>query len=200
MKIKTQNSKNIDIADSVFSVPYNESLVHQVVNAFLAGSRAGTKSHKSRSQVSGGGAKPWRQKGTGRARAGTIRSPIWVGGGRTFAAKPRDYNQKINRKMYRAAMRSVFSELFRQKRVMVVEKLEIKQPKTKDLLKLLKKLDLDDVLIINEAFDENLYLSGRNAKNIDICDINSINPAGLMRRKKVLTCVDVLKLIEERIS
>ena len=200
MKIKTQNSKNVDIADSVFSVPYNESLVHQVVNAVLAGSRAGTKSHKSRSQVSGGGAKPWRQKGTGRARAGTIRSPIWVGGGRTFAAKPRDYNQKINRKMYRAAMRSVFSELFRQKRVMVVEKMEIKQPKTKDLLKLLKKLDLDDVLIINEAFDENLYLSGRNVKNIDICDINSINPASLMRRKKVLICVDVLKLIEERIS
>ena len=168
MKIKTQNSKNVDIADSVFSVPYNESLVHQVVNAVLAGSRAGTKSHKSRSQVSGGGAKPWRQKGTGRARAGTIRSPIWVGGGRTFAAKPRDYNQKINRKMYRAAMRSVFSELFRQKRVVVVEKLEIKQPKTKDLIKFLKKLDLDDVLIINDAFDENLYLSGRNAKNIDI--------------------------------
>jgi len=200
MKIKTQNSKNVDIADSVFSVPYNESLVHQVVNAVLSGSRAGTKSHKNRSQVSGGGAKPWRQKGTGRARAGTIRSPIWVGGGRTFAAKPRDYNQKINRKMYRAAMRSVFSELFRQKRVVVVEKLEIKQPKTKDLIKFLKKLDLDDVLIINDAFDENLYLSGRNAKNIDICDINSISPASLMKRKKVLICVDTLKLVEGRIS
>ncbi|HJL92842.1 MAG TPA: 50S ribosomal protein L4 [Woeseiaceae bacterium] len=200
MKIKTQNSKNVDIADSVFSVPYNESLVHQVVNAVLSGSRAGTKSHKNRSQVSGGGAKPWKQKGTGRARAGTIRSPIWVGGGRTFAAKPRDYNQKINRKMYRAAMRSVFSELFRQKRVVVVEKLEIKQPKTKDLIKFLKKLDLDDVLIINDAFDENLYLSGRNAKNIDICDINSISPASLMKRKKVLICVDTLKLVEGRIS
>tara|TARA_B100000959_G_C14990775_1_gene627802 strand:+ start:103 stop:705 length:603 start_codon:yes stop_codon:yes gene_type:complete len=200
MKIKTQNSKNVDIADSVFSVPYNESLVHQVVNAVLSGSRAGTKSHKNRSQVSGGGAKPWKQKGTGRARAGTIRSPIWVGGGRTFAAKPRDYNQKINRKMYRAAMRSVFSELFRQKRVVVVEKLEIKQPKTKDLIKFLKKLDLDDVLIINDAFDENLYLSGRNAKNIDICDINSISPASLMKRKKVLICVDTLRLVEGRIS
>jgi len=200
MKIKTQNSKNVDIADSVFSAPYNESLVHQVVNAVLSGRRAGTKSQKNRSQVSGGGAKPWKQKGTGRARAGTIRSPIWVGGGRAFAAKPRDYSQKINRKMYRAAMRSVFSELFRQKRVVVVEKLEIKQPKTKDLLKFLKKFDLDDVLIINKKFDENLYLSGRNAKNIGICDINSISPVSLMKHKKVLICVDALKVIEERIS
>ncbi len=200
MKIKTQNSKNVDVSDSVFSVPYNESLVHQVVNAVLSGGRAGTKSQKNRSQVSGGGAKPWSQKGTGRARAGTIRSPIWVGGGRTFAAKPRDFSQKINRKMYRASMRSVFSELFRQRRIVVVEKLEINQPKTKELLKLLKKLDLDDVLIISEAFDENLYLSGRNAKNIDICDINSISPVSLMKRKKVLMCVDTLKLIEGRIS
>jgi len=166
----------------------------------LSGGRTGTKSQKNRSQVSGGGAKPWSQKGTGRARAGTIRSPIWVGGGRTFAAKPRDFSQKINRKMYRASMRSVFSELFRQKRVVIVEKLEINQPKTKDLLKLLKKLDLDDVLIISEKFDENLYLSGRNVKNIDICDVNSISPVSLMKRKKVLMCVETLKVIEGRIS
>ena len=135
MKIKTQDSKNIDIADSAFGVPLNESLVHQVVNAILAGARAGTKAQKNRSQVSGGGAKPWKQKGTGRARAGTIRSPIWVGGGRTFAAKPRDHSQKVNRKMYKAAMRSVMSELFRQDRIIVTNKIDVKKAKNERFAK-----------------------------------------------------------------
>ena len=132
MKIKTQNSKSVELLDSAFSVPYNESLVHQVITAILSGARSGTKAQKNRSQVSGGGAKPWRQKGTGRARAGTIRSPIWVGGGRTFAARPRDYTQKVNKKMYKAAMRSIFSELFRKNKLLIVEKFEVKQPKTKE--------------------------------------------------------------------
>lgn len=200
MKIKTQDSKNIDIADSAFGVPLNESLVHQVVNAILAGARAGTKAQKNRSQVSGGGAKPWKQKGTGRARAGTIRSPIWVGGGRTFAAKPRDHSQKVNRKMYKAAMRSVMSELFRQDRIIVTNKIDVKKPKTKDLLKILNKSELTDVLLVNDSFDENLFLSARNVKNVGICNASSITPVILMKHEKILITVSALKLIEERFA
>jgi large subunit ribosomal protein L4 len=200
MKIKTQDSKNLDLADSAFGVPYNEALVHQVVNAVLSGGRAGTKAQKNRSQASGGGAKPWKQKGTGRARAGTIRSPIWVGGGRTFAAKPQDHSQKVNRKMYQAAMRSILSELFRQKRVVVTDSINIKQPKTKDLLKILNKNDLTDVLMVSDAFDENLFLSARNVKNVDICNAGSITPVILMKHEKILITVSALKLIEERFA
>ena len=200
MKIKTQDSKNIDLADTAFSVPYNEALVHQVVNAVLSGARAGTKAQKNRSAVSGGGAKPWKQKGTGRARAGTIRSPIWVGGGRTFAAKPQDHSQKVNRKMYQAAMRSILSELFRQKRVLVTEKIDIKKPKTKDLLKILNKNELTDVLLVSDSFDENLFLSARNVKNVGICNASSITPVILMKHEKILITVSALKLIEERFA
>jgi len=200
MKIKTQDSKNLDLADSAFGVPYNEALVHQVVNAVLSGGRAGTKAQKNRSQASGGGAKPWKQKGTGRARAGTIRSPIWVGGGRTFAAKPQDHSQKVNRKMYQAAMRSILSELFRQKRVVVTDSINIKQPKTKDLLKILNKNDLTDVLMVSDAFDENLFLSARNVKNVGICNVGSITPVILMKHEKILITVSALKLIEERFA
>ena len=200
MKIKTQDSKNLDLADSAFGVPYNEALVHQVVNAVLSGGRAGTKAQKNRSQASGGGAKPWKQKGTGRARAGTIRSPIWVGGGRTFAAKPQDHSQKVNRKMYQAAMRSILSELFRQKRVVVTNSINIKQPKTKDLLKILNKNDLTDVLMVSDAFDENLFLSARNVKNVGICNAGSITPVILMKHEKILITVSALKLIEERFA
>lgn len=200
MKIKTQDSKNIDLADTAFGVPYNEALVHQVVNAVLSGARAGTKAQKNRSAVSGGGAKPWKQKGTGRARAGTIRSPIWVGGGRTFAAKPQDHSQKVNRKMYQAAMRSILSELFRQKRVLVTEKIDIKKPKTKDLLKILNKNELTDVLLVSDAFDENLFLSARNVKNVGICNASSITPVILMKHEKILITVSALKLIEERFA
>jgi len=200
MKIKTQDSKNLDLADSAFGVPYNEALVHQVVNAVLSGGRAGTKAQKNRSQASGGGAKPWKQKGTGRARAGTIRRPIWVGGGRTFAAKPQDHSQKVNRKMYQAAMRSILSELFRQKRVVVTDSINIKQPKTKDLLKILNKNNLTDVLMVSEAFDENLFLSARNVKNVGICNAGSITPVILMKHEKILITVSALKLIEERFA
>jgi len=200
MKLKMQDSGTVDVADSAFDAKFNEALVHQVVTAFLAGARAGTKAQKNRSQASGGGTKPWRQKGTGRARAGTIRSPIWVGGGRTFAAKPRDYSQKVNKKMYRAALRSVMSELVRQERLVVVDSLTMEAPKTKELAARLKSMDLDNVLIVNEAFDEKVFLSARNLPNVGICDAAAIDPVVLMRFEKVLCTLPALKLIEERLS
>ena len=200
MKLKMQGSGSVDVADAAFGAEFNEALVHQVVTAFLAGGRAGTKKQKNRSDVRGGGTKPWRQKGTGRARAGTIRSPIWVGGGRTFAARPRNYNQKVNKKMYRAALRSVMSELVRQDRLIVVESIEMNAPKTKELAQRLKKLDLDNVLIVNEAFDEKVFLSARNLPNVGICDVNSVDPVVLMRFNKLLITLPALKLLEERLS
>ncbi len=200
MKLKMQGSGSVDVADSAFAVDFNEPLVHQVVTAFLSGGRAGTKAQKTRSQVRGGGTKPWRQKGTGRARAGTIRSPIWVGGGRAFAATPRNYKQKVNRKMYRGAMRSVFSELVRQERLIVIESIEMKAPKTKELAQLLKKHKLESVLIVNEAFDEKVFLSARNLPNVGICDAASIDPVVLMRFDHVLITLPALKLVEEHLS
>jgi large subunit ribosomal protein L4 len=200
MKLKMQGSGSVDVADSAFDVAFNEPLIHQVVSAFLAGGRAGTKAQKNRSQVRGGGAKPWAQKGTGRARAGTIRSPIWAGGGRTFAARPRDFSQKVNRKMYRAALRSLFSELVRQDRLVVTESIEMKAPKTKEMAALLKSNGVDNVLIVNEAFDEKVFLSARNLPNVGICDAGSIDPVVLLRFDKVLITLPALKLIEERLS
>ena len=200
MKITTANKKSIEVSDSTFSAPFNEALVHQVVNAVLSGGRSGTKAQKNRSQVSGGGAKPWRQKGTGRARAGTIRSPIWVGGGRAFAARPRDFSQKVNKKMYRAAMRSILSELLREDRLVVLDKFDIKQPKTKEFKKLTKKLKADSALIVNDKFDENLFLSSRNIKNMEYSDVSSINPVSLMKYEKVIINVESLKIIEERLA
>ncbi len=200
MKLKMQGSGSVDVADSAFAAEFNEPLIHQVVTAFLAGARAGTKAQKNRAAVRGGGAKPWRQKGTGRARAGTIRSPIFVGGGRTFAAKPRDHSQKVNRKMYRAALRSVFSELVRQDRLVVTEEIRLDAPKTKDMVALLKKHDCENVLVVNEAFDENVFLSARNLANVGICDAGSIDPVVLMRFEKVLITLPALKLIEERLT
>jgi len=200
MKLKMQGSGSVDVAESAFSAAFNEALVHQVVTAYLAGARAGTKAQKNRSAVRGGGSKPWRQKGTGRARAGTIRSPIWVGGGRTFAAQPRNYDQKVNKKMYRAALRSVLSELVRQDRLVVVETLELEAPKTKLLAGKLKELGLDNVLLLNEAFDETLFLAARNLPNVGICDAASIDPVVLIRFEKVLVTLPALKLIEERLS
>jgi large subunit ribosomal protein L4 len=200
MKLKMQGSGTVDVAESAFGAEFNEALVHQVVTAYLAGSRAGTKAQKNRSQASGGGAKPWRQKGTGRARAGTIRSPIWVGGGRTFAAQPRDYSQKVNKKMYRAALRSVMSELVRQDRLIITDSVAMKAPKTKELAGKLKKLGLDNVLIVNEAFDENVFLSARNLPDVGICDAAAIDPVVLLRFEKVLITLPALKLIEGRLS
>jgi large subunit ribosomal protein L4 len=201
MKIKIQgNGSSVDVADSAFGAEFNEALVHQVVTAFLAGGRAGTKAQKTRAEVRGGGTKPWAQKGTGRARAGTIRSPIWVGGGRAFAAKPRDHSQKVNRKMYRGALKSVLSELVRQERLVVTESLAMEAPKTRELAGKLKQLGLKSVLIVNEAFDEKVFLSARNLPDVGICDASSIDPVVLMRFEKVLITLPALKLIEERLS
>lgn len=200
MKLKMQGTGSVDVAEAAFGAEFNEPLVHQVVTAYLAGGRAGTKAQKNRSSARGGGTKPWRQKGTGRARAGTIRSPIWVGGGRAFAAKPRDYSQKVNKKMYRAALRSVLSELVRQDRLVIVKELSLDAPKTGLLADKLKELDLDNVLVLNEAFDEKLYLAARNLPNVGICDAASIDPVVLIRFEKVLVTLPALKLIEERLS
>jgi len=200
VKLKMASSGTVEVADSAFGADFNEPLVHQVVTAFLAGNRAGTKAQKNRASARGGGAKPWRQKGTGSARAGTIRSPIWVGGGRAFAAKPRDYSQKVNKKMYRAALRSVFSELIRQDRLIIIDTIEMEKPQTKGLLTKLKKLGADNVLIINELFDENIFLSARNLPNVGVCDVSSIDPVVLLRFQKVVVTIAALKLIEERLS
>ena len=200
MKLKMQGKGSVDVAEAAFGAEFNEALVHQVVTAYLAGARAGTKAQKNRSAARGGGTKPWRQKGTGRARAGTIRSPIGVGGGRAFAAQPRDFTQKVNKNMYRAALRSVLSELVRQDRLVVVESLEIEAPKTKLLATKLKELELSSVLILNEAFDEKVFLAARNLPNVGICDVASMDPVVLIRFEKVLVTLPALKLIEERLS
>ena len=200
MKLKLAGSGSVEVAETAFGVEFNEALVHQVVNAYLAGARAGTKAQKNRSAVRGGGIKPWRQKGTGRARAGTIRSPIWVGGGRAFAAKPRDHGQKVNKKMYRSALRSVFSELARQERLVVVEQLSLEAPKTRLLAAQLERMGLSDVLILNEAFDENLFLAARNLPHVGVCDVASVDPLVLIRFDKLLLTLPALKLIEERLS
>ena len=200
MKLKLAGSGSVEVAETAFGVEFNEALVHQVVNAYLAGARAGTKAQKNRSAVRGGGIKPWRQKGTGRARAGTIRSPIWVGGGRAFAAKPRDHGQKVNKKMYRSALRSVFSELVRQERLVVVEQLSLEAPKTRLLAAQLERMGLSDVLILNEAFDENLFLAARNLPHVGVCDVASVDPLVLIRFDKLLLTLPALKLIEERLS
>jgi large subunit ribosomal protein L4 len=192
---------SVEVADSAFGASYNEPLVHQVVTAFLAKARQGTKAQKSRSSARGGGAKPWRQKGTGRARAGTIRSPIWVGGGRAFAAKPRKFSQKVNRKMYQAAMRSVLSELVRQDRLVVVKKLKLEEPRTKELLGILHELDVgDNVLILVDRYSDKLCLAARNLPSVDVLDLREINPVSLIRFAKVLATADAVKGLGERLS
>ena len=187
----------VNLSEVTFGREYNEALIHQVVVAYMATGRQGTKALKTRSEVRGGGAKPYRQKGTGRARAGTIRSPIWRGGGQTFAAKPRDYYQKVNKKMYRGAMRSILSELIRQDRIVVTNDFSIEGPKTKQVQSLLKDLALEDVLIVVEEVDDNLYLGARNLKNVEVVDVQGINPVTLIRCKKVLFTVGALKKVEE---
>ncbi len=194
------SKKTVEVSEVNFGKEFNEALVHQVVNAYLAGARAGTRAHKNRHDVSGGGTKPWRQKGTGRARAGTIRSPLWRSGGKTFAATPQDWSQKVNRKMYRGAMRAIFSELLRQERLLIVEKFEMEVPKTKELVGKLKTLGLDDVLIISDNLDENLYLASRNLYNVGVCDVTAIDPVSLIRYKKVLLTVPALQKIEEMLA
>lgn len=196
MKLKTQSGKAVSLSDATFARDFNEGLVHQAVVAYMAGGRAGSKANKSRSEVRGGGAKPWNQKGTGRARAGTIRSPIWRSGGVTFAAKPRDYSQKMNRKQYRAAMQCIFSELVRQQRLVLVDKFTVDEVKTRTVVNKLKELSLHNVLIVTEDVDEKLYLSVRNIPYIGICDVEALDPASLVRFEKVLMTVDVAKKLE----
>ncbi len=198
MDLQVHNSKEkIAVNDTVFGSDYNETLVHQLVTAYLAGARAGTKAQKNRSAVRGGGAKPWRQKGTGRARAGTIRSPIWRSGGVTFAASPRNYEQKLNKKMYRAGVRSILSELGRQERLVVVEDITVDAPKTKQLASKLVDLGVSKTLIVTETGDENLYLSARNLPYVEISDVAGLTPVNLMRYDHVVITVGAVRAIEE---
>jgi len=204
MKLKLVNGAGskaeVQVSDEAFGREYNEALVHQVVTAYMAAGRAGTKAQKTRAEVRGGGIKPWRQKGTGQARAGSIRSPLWIGGGRTFAARPRDYSQKVNRKMYRGAMRSILSELVRQERLVVTPAMELDAPKTKLLAQKLKALELPNVLIVIEAFDEKLHLAARNLPHVDVMPAAAVDPLSLARHQKVLVTVGALKMLEERLA
>ena len=203
MKIELlSNSKNkdISISNEVFSKEFNESLVHQAVVSFMAAARQGSAKQKNRSEVRGGGKKPYRQKGTGRARAGTIRSPLWRGGGVTFAARPRDFSKKINKKMYRAAIKSIFSELVRQNRLVAIEKPVLEKPKTKEIANFLKQFSLSKVLIIIDELDINLYLSARNIPNVDVITVKEINPVNLIKSHKVAVTSEALKQIEEWIN
>ena len=199
MEVKVQGSKTpVELSDATFAVDFREPLVHQVVVSYLAGARAGTKAQKTRSEVSGGGSKPWRQKGTGRARAGTIRSPLWRSGGRAFAAKPRDHSVKVNRKMYRGALRSILSELLRQERLHVVKSFDVKTAKTKEALAAVQKLvKSDDALIIGEQISENLYLAVRNLPRVDVRDTEALDPVTLLTHEHVVITVDALRRIEE---
>jgi large subunit ribosomal protein L4 len=200
MKLAIQGGGSLEVSDDAFGAKFNEALIHQVVTAYMAGGRAGTKAQKTRAEVRGGGRKPFNQKGSGRARAGTTRGPIWVGGGRAFAARPRDYTQKVNRKMYQAAMRSVLSELIRQDRLVVVDAIAMAKPKTKDLVKYLQGFNLDQVLILVEEGQDNLRLSARNLPSVEVLDVKELNPVSLVRFGKVLATSGALKAVAERLS
>ena len=203
LKIEKSGKKQagtMSVADNVFAAKFNEPLIHQVLVSYMAGSRSGTKAQKSRSEVRGGGRKPWRQKGTGRARAGTIRSPIWRGGGVTFAAKSRDFSKKINKKMFRGAMRSIFSELVRQERFVCVDEFDVSESKTKLVKEKLDKLGLKEVLIITEGLSENLYLGVRNIPKVDVMDTNEIDPYSLIGFEKVLITQAAVEKVEEWLS
>lgn len=194
------SKKTVEVSDANFGGDFNESLVHQAVVAYLAGARAGTRAQKNRSAVRGGGKKPWRQKGTGRARAGTIRSPLWRSGGVTFAAQPQDHSQKLNKKMYRAAMRSILSELVRQERLLVIDDFEMEAPKTKELADKLKTLGVDKGLIVTKGLSEGLYLSARNIPHVEICDVELVDPVSLVRFDKVVMTVSAVKQLEETLA
>ena len=198
MELQVANSSaKVELSDAAFAQEFNETLIHQVVVAYMAGGRSGTKAQKTRSDVRGGGAKPWRQKGTGRARAGTIRSPLWRKGGVTFAARPRDYAQKVNKKMYRAAIRSIFSELVRQERLVAVEDISVSAPKTKELKTKLDELSADNALIITHQADENLYLASRNLPYVDVIEAGAIDPVSLVGFDKIVVTTPALKQVEE---
>ncbi len=201
MKLKLVNKgAELQVSDATFGREFNETLVHQVVVAYMAAGRAGTKRQLSKAEVRGGGRKPWNQKGTGGARAGSIRSPIWVGGGRAFAARPRDYSQKVNRKMYRAALQVMLSQLAREDRFSVVESLEIEAPKTKLLLAKLKEFGLERVLVLIEGFDEKLELAARNLPYVEVLPAASVDPLSLVKYKHVLATVGAVRVLEEKLS
>lgn len=194
------SAKTVQVSEGNFGLEFNEGLVHQVVTAYMAAARSGTHAQKTRSQVSGGGVKPFKQKGTGRARAGTIRSPLWRTGGKTFAAVTQDYSQKVNKKMYRKAIQLILSELVRQERLIIVDKIDIAAPKTKLLASALKDLGIDNVLIVSSKIDDNLYLAARNLINVEVCGASAIDPVSLIGFDKVLMTEDSLKYIEEKFA
>ncbi len=196
MNLNTVSGSAVELSEVAFGREFNEALVHQVVTAYLAGGRQGSKAQKSRADVAGGGKKPFRQKGTGRARAGSIRSPIWVGGGKTFAARPQDWSQKVNRKMYRGAMQCILAELVRQDRLVLVEEIAVAAPKTKELLAKLNDLNAPRALIVTEAVEENLYLAARNLPHVDVVDATAIDPVSLIAFDKVVMSVAAAKKIE----
>lgn len=200
MQLNVNGAPAIEVCERTFGGEFNETLVHQAVVAYMAGGRQGSKQQKNRSDVRGGGKKPFRQKGTGRARAGTIRSPIWRGGGATFAARPQDHEQKLNKKMYRAAMRSILSELARTDRLVVVQDFAVESPKTKALLGKLTGMGLTDVLIVSDAIDQNLYLAARNLPHVDVRDVQGSDPVSLIAYDKVLVTVSVVKKFEELLA
>jgi large subunit ribosomal protein L4 len=201
MKLKIVNGgAELQVSDAAFGRKFNEALVHQVVTAYRNAGRAGTKAQKTRAEVRGGGKKPWAQKGTGQARAGSSRSPIWVGGGRAFAAKPRSFEQKVNRKMYRGALTSMLSELARTDRLLVANDIPLEAPKTKLLATQLKKWELQNVLIVVEALDEKLFLAARNLPHVEVLEVSRLNPLSLASYDKVLATVGAVKMIEERLQ
>lgn len=200
LTVSGKGKSSVEVSEGTFGQAFNPALVHQVVTAFLAGGRQGSKAQKTRSQVRGGGRKPFRQKGMGRARAGTIRSPLWRGGGKVFAATPRSFSQKVNRKMYRGAMRCILSELVRQGRLVIVNDIEVAEPKTKHLAAHLKSLDLSSCLIVTHALEQNLYFAARNLPEVDVSDVDAVTPAGLIGHEKVLITVDALKGLEEALQ
>ncbi|GAL23266.1 50S ribosomal protein L4 [Vibrio maritimus] len=200
MELMVKGADALTVSETTFGRDFNEALVHQVVVAYAAGARQGTRAQKTRSEVSGGGAKPWRQKGTGRARAGTIRSPIWRTGGVTFAAKPQDHSQKVNKKMYRGAMKSILSELVRQERLIVVDNFSVEAPKTKELVAKLKELELTDALIVTSEVDENLFLAARNLYKVDARDVAGIDPVSLIAFDKVVITAAAVKQVEEMLA
>jgi large subunit ribosomal protein L4 len=203
MKVQLKNAKpasEIQLSDAAFGRVYNEALVHQVVTAYMAAGRAGTKAQKTRAEVRGGGKKPWSQKGTGQARAGSIRSPIWVGGGRAFAAKPRDFSQKVNRKMYRAAMQTMVSQLVREDRLVAVEALELTGPRTKLLIAKLAEFGLTRALILVEAYEEKLFLAARNIPYVEVMAVSALDPLSLVKHDKVVATVGALKMLDQRLG
>lgn len=200
MNLNIASGGTVTVSEVAFGKEFNEPLVHQVVTAYMAAGRQGSKAQKTRSEVRGGGKKPWRQKGTGRARAGTIRSPLWRSGGVTFAAKPRDFEQKVNRKMYRGAMRCILSELVRQDRLVVVDAFDVAEPKTKSLVAKLNTLGVQSALIVAGEVSENLYLASRNLPKVDVCDVQAADPVSLIAHEKVVVTVDALKKIEELLA